>query len=295
MTFARQFTLTSARSSGFIEQFEKSLYELTGLPFDLLDAGNAASLRANRGDTEFCRHVHASASGRKACASCTGDAVAQCLRTRQTVIQTCHLGLTDVYVPLIADGQVMGVLTTGQFLLNSPSNRGFNSILHRLQALGIDIGRIKKTYMRLPACSRRHIEALVTLLSLMTRYVSDARTRLDLLQSAGREQRIERAREYIERHMTGALSLRDVAGAICLSPSRFAHLFRARVGMPFTRYLREQRLKQAAILARDTDLPFTVIAQAVGFESQSHFNHVFKTRFHLAPRAYRRQPVQAHS
>ena len=287
MQIKSEFTLQSAQSSGFIRQFERALQQLSGLTFDLLDAASSSHQDAVRHETGFCRLVHQSSAGRRACEHSTCDAVRQCLTTRQAVIKTCHLGLTDVYVPLITDGTVIGILSSGQFLVSLPTAEGYRHLRRRLAALGLDTRKLEREYMRLPVCTRERIEALVTLLALVNRYVTDARMRLKLLQMSRREDRIKRSCEFIEQHLNEPLRLLTVAAAVNLSPSRFAHLFRARTGTSFTRHVNNQRLNHAAALLAETGLPVACVAQSVGFESQSHFNHLFRRRFGSAPHVYR--------
>ena len=111
--------------------------------------------------------------------------------------------------------------------------------------------------------------------------------RLNLPHMSRREDRVNRACEFIEQHLNEPLRLRAVAAAVNFSPSRFAHLFRANTGTSFTRYVHAQRLNHAAALLAETGLPIATVAAAVGFESQSHFNHLFRRCFGVAPRAYR--------
>ncbi|MCX6994099.1 MAG: PocR ligand-binding domain-containing protein [Kiritimatiellaeota bacterium] len=282
-----EFTLQSAQSSGFVRQFERALQQLTGLTFDLLDATDSFHPYAVLHETGFCRLVHQSSAGRRACEHSTCDAVQQCLTTRQAVIKTCHLSLTDVYVPLIVDGLVIGILCSGQFLMSSPTADKYRLLHRRLVALGLDTRKLEREYIRLPVCARERIEALISLLALVNRYVTDARMRLNLLQMSKREDRIKRACEFIEQHLNESLRLLTVAAAVNLSPSRFAHLFRANAGMSFTRYVHVQRLNHAAALLAEIGLPIATVAQSVGFKSQSHFNHLFRRRFGVSPHVYR--------
>lgn len=287
-----EFTLESAQSTGFINQFERALWQLTGLSFDLLDnSGSTTGFCAMHHEAGFCRQVHQSAAGRRAC-EYSGIAAAQKCRTNlKAVIQSCHLGLTEIYVPLIVDGVIIGILASGECLMNRPAVQQFQRLRRRLVALGLNPGRLKGDYMRLPVCPRDRIEGLVTLLTLINQYVADAQTRLKIMQTAKRENRIRRAMEFIDKHLGTHLRLTTVAAIVHLSPSRFAHLFRAVTGASFTDYVQLQRLHHAAVLLADSGLPIAAVAQTVGFDSQSHFNHLFKRHFKISPSAYRLRPV----
>jgi AraC-like DNA-binding protein len=99
---------------------------------------------------------------------------------------------------------------------------------------------------------------------------------------------VGRVRAWIDRNCTRAVSVEELAGRACMSPSHFAHVFRENVGLPPMAYVRERRLAQAAYLLGHTRLPVTEIALESGFSDISHFNHCFKRRYESAPRDFRR-------
>lgn len=81
--------------------------------------------------------------------------------------------------------------------------------------------------------------------------------------------RIVRALEAIRRMDTARASLDEVARAVFLSPSRFAHLFRDEVGLPFRRYLLWRRLTRAMVaVGRGSTL--SAAAHASGFADSAH-------------------------
>ncbi|MBR6602372.1 MAG: helix-turn-helix domain-containing protein, partial [Bacteroidaceae bacterium] len=51
--------------------------------------------------------------------------------------------------------------------------------------------------------------------------------------------------------------------------------------------LNEHRLAEAARMLRSSDAKVLAVAQDVGFESLSNFNHQFRIRYGVTPREYR--------
>jgi AraC family transcriptional regulator of arabinose operon len=82
-------------------------------------------------------------------------------------------------------------------------------------------------------------------------------------------------------------SVEQLADSVGLSSSRLAHLFRNEIGMSIQSYLVERRLVMAAMLIVQSDERISQIAYSVGFRDVSNFNHSFKRRFGMSPRAYR--------
>ncbi|MFA5937733.1 MAG: helix-turn-helix domain-containing protein [Sinimarinibacterium sp.] len=84
------------------------------------------------------------------------------------------------------------------------------------------------------------------------------------------------------RPLPERLPLAQLAAAAGLSPSRYAHLFRAHTGMPLRPYLRWLRLQHAlgeiAAGATATDA-----AHAAGFADSAHLSRTFRATFGVTP------------
>ncbi|MFJ8487340.1 helix-turn-helix domain-containing protein [Streptomyces sp. NPDC094038] len=101
------------------------------------------------------------------------------------------------------------------------------------------------------------------------------------------DERVRRAQNLIAADPGAPHTVRSLAGRVALSPSRFAHLFTGRTGVPPMRALREARLRHAARLLESTDLTVERVAAASGFPSPFHFSRVFRERYGVPPGAYR--------
>ncbi|MEA2165516.1 MAG: hypothetical protein QOK37_3643 [Thermoanaerobaculia bacterium] len=78
------------------------------------------------------------------------------------------------------------------------------------------------------------------------------------------------------------LSLEQVAASVFLSPSRFQHLFKHQVGLPFRRYILWRKVTRAMItIARERTL--TAAAQASDFADAAHLTRTFQQMFGLPP------------
>ncbi|WP_369264606.1 helix-turn-helix domain-containing protein [Streptomyces sp. R35] len=103
----------------------------------------------------------------------------------------------------------------------------------------------------------------------------------------GLDARIRRAESLIAADPAAPHTVRSLAEAVSLSPSRFAHLFTEQLGRSPMRALRDARLLHAARLLEATELPVERVAAASGFTSAFHFNRVFRRRYGTPPGAYR--------
>lgn len=87
----------------------------------------------------------------------------------------------------------------------------------------------------------------------------------------------------------GATVPLEEAAAVCsLSPAYFSRRFKRVFGMNFTDYARAYRLHLAARRILSSGEALSHIAYGVGFSSASHFTALFRGRFGMTPREYRR-------
>lgn len=98
-----------------------------------------------------------------------------------------------------------------------------------------------------------------------------------------------RAHSYIRDHISGHISLDEVARFVHLSPSYFSRLFKSETGQTFSEYLQTIRIDRAKSLLKLEQYSLTQIAEQVGFFDQSHFIKAFKQATGVTPGLYRRR------
>lgn len=278
------------RSLNTLERLQESLHSLTGLAFDFIDLDNKDGQSIAKYEVELCRLVNKTQAGREACRQCGANCKKECLTTKKPVSQVCHLGLTDVLVPLIVRKKVIGILTAGQFLLEPPNQEDFPKIFKRLEKLKIDISesQAQKYFYELPICSRKKIDAVISLLMEFSVYVTDAEHRLMILKQHSQMDGVNLAINFIQSRFQERLSLKDIAVAAHVSPSHLRKLFREKINISPITYLNNYRLNTSAELLKQTNIQIIQVAYQMGFESVSHFNHLFKRRFGQSPSQYRK-------
>jgi AraC-like DNA-binding protein len=100
-------------------------------------------------------------------------------------------------------------------------------------------------------------------------------------------ERVVRARDYLDEHLSDDVDLRTLAREVALSPFHLARSFAQEVGESPHRYLVRRRLDRAAELLVSTPLTVTQVCDRVGFGSPAHFSQSFRRRFGVPPSVYR--------
>jgi len=89
--------------------------------------------------------------------------------------------------------------------------------------------------------------------------------------------------EFIQSHLGEDISLLTLADQAHVSPSHFAHQFRATVGLPPHQYVLRQRLHRSLRLIKDGRLPLAQIAIETGFHDQPHLTRTFRRLLGTTP------------
>lgn len=98
------------------------------------------------------------------------------------------------------------------------------------------------------------------------------------------DERVTRVLDQIRGSNDLRISLETAAASAFLSPSRFQHLFKQQVGLPFRRYMLWRKLTRA-MLAIGRERTVTAAAQLSDFADAAHLTRTFSQMFGITPSA----------
>lgn len=107
-------------------------------------------------------------------------------------------------------------------------------------------------------------------------------------KGAEEEDLVYKAVVYIARHFMEPLNLKAMAKELYTSPYTLSRMFSRIFHRNFNAYVNDYRMEYAVNKLIYTSLPITEIWLEAGFESQRTFNRVFKEKYHMSPREYRK-------
>lgn len=161
--------------------------------------------------THFCDLVHGfGAHEKETCARSDEPAKQRCRATGGSHVYPCHVGLTDIAVPVICEGRYLGTLFSGQVLAEPPTPDGFARV--REAMIGqphIDLARLEEAYYRVPVVTTAQLAEMVRMMEVFARYLSNAWKRLEIMrefqQTRERELALDR-RELAEMLLSGQMN-----------------------------------------------------------------------------------------
>ncbi len=90
-------------------------------------------------------------------------------------------------------------------------------------------------------------------------------------------------KQVLTDHLSGNISLDELAKSIGVSKNTAMRVFRADTGMAITEYFTRRKIEEAIRLICESDFSFRHIAESLGFQSPEYFSRVFKKYTGLSP------------
>ncbi|MCL2833675.1 MAG: PocR ligand-binding domain-containing protein [Treponema sp.] len=100
---------------------------------------------------------------------------------------------------------------------------------------------------------------------------------------------LRKAEKFIWENYSRKISLEEIAAVSGLSAPYFSTIFKKELGINLCDYLNRLRIDMATSLLAETDTSLAEIAKLCGYDDQSWFSKVFKSRLGISPGKYREQ------
>lgn len=104
----------------------------------------------------------------------------------------------------------------------------------------------------------------------------------------GREERIVEIIGFIRNDYKN-VTLETLSDTFHLSKPYLSKYIKEKGGATFQEVVREERMKKARLLLRETNQTVETVAAEVGYENVEHFNRLFKKNYGITPVQYRKQ------
>ncbi|WP_419213108.1 helix-turn-helix domain-containing protein [Maribacter sp. X9] len=114
---------------------------------------------------------------------------------------------------------------------------------------------------------------------------------MNLPESLSKEDilKIHKLTEYILKHISESISIKDLCAESSLSPKKLQLGFRLLYSKTVNEYVRQLKLEISRDYLKNTDLSVSEIVYAVGIKSRSYFSKIFFEAYTILPTDYRKE------
>jgi len=276
--------------SEIYSEYEKAFGDSTELPLQLRPIEFWKLPHRNRPhENPFCALM---AQTNRTCAACLQiqQQAADTAKEGPATV-TCFAGLCETAVPIRLGERLLGFFVTGQVALRKPSKVQFRSIMQKILQWGsqIDLKHLEDAYFHSKVLSPRQYEATIRLLAIFGKHLSFIANQMAIRRGEAEPPMIRQAKAYIAGHHAGPIGLDELAKAMHVSTFYFCKMFKKATGLTFTDYLGRVRVEKAKNLLLNPHLRVSEIGYAVGFQSLTHFNRVFRELTGDSPTKFRNE------
>lgn len=255
-------------------------YLLTGIKICVFDDEENEISYAPEHLCAFCRYVRSSAEGENACRISDRNAFESCRNTGKPYIYSCHMGLTECVSPIVRQGRNIGFVMIGQ---TAKKGFPFEKIHKQITSYGLDEKKAEALYASVEFSSEEKVRAAVTVTDAIAGYLYLHKL---VSESENLSFRVER---FIQDNLQNDLSVEALCAKFKVSRVDLYACFKNSFHATPANYIREIRLNKACELL-EKGLPITKIARQVGICDYNYFSKIFKKRFLIPPREYRKKP-----
>ena len=137
----------------------------------------------------------------------------------------------------------------------------------------------------------KDVFANLVLQELVVRLMQTQARTLLLTQGTGSANvnRLAHVAQYINRHLSRGLQIRELANEACMSEPNFYRTFKQTFGLTPVDYINQQRISLASKLLRTTNRCLADISMECGFNNLTYFMKLFRREKGLSPAQFRKQ------
>jgi AraC-like DNA-binding protein len=264
----------------------------TGLPVTLLPASGSGNSTGGAGPLPalFCVEGCMGAASGQLCQRTLFGAERRAARTAQAVRYRCPAGLIKLLMPVMIGGRHAGNLLAGPFCFQSLDAPRLQRLRAQLKRWGLQsqVDALRASWRGSPELTREKLRAVEALLEMFAQYLAENGQRLLLNDAEQRSSLLQKIEAHLAGRGTGAVSVRELAERLHISPCYFCKLFKKQTGPTFTEYRTRLRVEAAKRLLLDPHRRrITEVAFEAGFDCIPYFNRAFCRHVGCSPSEFR--------
>lgn len=109
------------------------------------------------------------------------------------------------------------------------------------------------------------------------------------IKSKSESDLVSNIKQIIENYYYQDFDLDDISNRLSQSKSTICHEFKKNTGMSIIQYRIKKQLEESQNLLSITDMSISQIASLVGFDSTSYFTKIFKQKYGITPKEFKKR------
>lgn len=236
--------------------------------------------------SEFCKLIRTDDCLNEACRLCDFDNFCRCKKERHSIVYECHMGLTELIVPIMSSDTILGYLMCGQIFSSNQTENWFYQLTKKLSSTDIDLSQLKLVSNTHTICPEPLLASVLNLTEILSSYLQHSN-----LLSYDKSSLAYEIDQYIISHISEPIDVSLLCKHFHYQKTSFYKLTNEFYGTGIMKHIKSIRIQRAKELLSTTELNISEVAFLVGFEDYNYFTKVFKQETNCTPREYRKNNI----
>lgn len=269
-----------------LRELLRAYYNLTHIRVAVYNPDFEEILAYPENYTSFCSMLQGNSAACRGCERSAANMCEKCTVTHETIIEKCHMGLTELVTPVYNGLSVIGYIMLGQ-ITDEPDHDTFvRNVLKKGEEYDLDREKLMEQLKTIRYYSTDQLLDSMRVVKALASYIVVSNliypTETLLAQSV---------MEYITQNLAQDISVPVLCQEFSISKSTLYRVTRPYAPEGIAAYVKKLRCNKACELLRRTELTMSCIAEEVGYSDTAYFLRSFKKEKGISAGNYRKQKV----
>lgn len=266
-----------------IKKILSDISAVTGLQIALY-SGNLAYLCSCGTMSSICVQLRKDPHFLEQCKQCSKHGQSVCSKTNSTYIYKCHIGFTEIIIPIFENGVIIGYIYTGQILHHNDVADIKAKLKTYAKFCDINVDILYNKLDKVPVLTQEYIDSCLKVIGMCIPYLE-----LSRLVKNNPQITHKRFKNYLDYNYTRNLSSKHLCEVMHISRSQLYNISIKTLGMSSSEYILRKRIEASKTYLETHNINISDIAERVGFDNANYFTRMFKKHTGLTPSEYRNQ------
>ena len=231
----------------------------------------------------FCSLIRSKPEINEKCEECNLVHMEECKKKGEPIKYTCHMGLTEVIVPLKENHVAVCCFMFGQLVIDDSKEQSREIIYNNIKNAGFDDAEIKKVINEIQCLSDSKINSMITILQAVISNVQ-----MTELIDYSNIKFLDNLNSFIDSSISKNILISDICEHLNLSRNYLYMYTKKYINCTLNEYIIDRRIHHAKNYLEHSNISIMEISQKTGFSDYHYFARIFKKKTNISPREYRK-------
>jgi len=230
----------------------------------------------------FCGVARTNPEINKKCRECDLLYMEECNKMNAPLVYSCHLGLTEVIVPIKENNVIISYFMFGQFIIDEFKEQSRILIYESTKEAGFENAILQNAIGKIKCVTSAKLRAMVKILEAITSQIIFTK----MFDYSGIKF-LDNLNLFIDTHISDNILIRDIYTNLQVSRSFLYMYSRKYIDCGISEYILNRKLNYAKNLLKNSNIKIQELPQKIGFSDYNYFARVFRKKVGVSPRTYR--------